>query len=225
MWDGHRRVRLAKRSILHFSLRFLTHSLFAIRPFDDSAESNRSNCGTTRSCGSRQDRLDSRRTASRRREWCSDCGTERGGSRSRMLRRMYRPLLLQYSRWPSASFPNCVRNVIKIQRSTATPARPIAWINAAPCPAVETRPRPIPRAFDVTVLHRIVMHVIEMLLEIVVIFQRVLPEFRLPDAPTALAAASRGLRLLATATLQPVFRKLLLDPAATFGIRIVAGGK
>jgi len=121
------------------------------------------------------------------------------------------------------SFADRVRDVAEIQFPTFIPAGPIFRIDALPDPAVETRPQPVARALDVAVFDRIVMCVIEMPFEIVVVFQRVFPEFRLPDAAATVAPATGRLRLFLASGTQPAFCEFLFDPASAFGIRIVTG--
>ncbi len=56
-------------------------------------------------------------------------------------------------------------------------------------PALETGPLEIASAVHQAVLHRIIIHIIEMMREIFVVFAGVLPESRLPEAA---ATASDG---------------------------------
>ena len=71
-------------------------------------------------------------------------------------------------------------------------AGPVLRIDAAINPAMKARPRPIARAFHQPVLDRVVMHVIEMAVEVVDRFQRVLPKSRLPHAATAFLPPTGG---------------------------------
>src|SRR5262245_40615514 len=62
-------------------------------------------------------------------------------------------------------------------------------------------------------LHRIIVDVVEVTLQIHLVPDRMLPEFRLPNAPPGVADASIRLRLLDAADGKPCFGKLFLDPA------------
>ena len=56
-------------------------------------------------------------------------------------------------------------------------------------PAVEARPAPVARAFDVSVFDRVVMDVGEVALKVIFVLQRMFPVPRLPDAAPPFAPA------------------------------------
>ena len=95
---------------------------------------------------------------------------------------------------------------------------PMAFVHTQTHIPMKTRMRPLMRTTDVAVLHRVPMDVIEMCLEILFVFQRMLPIPRLPNPATPLTLTARGHNVIAAANLQPSLGKLFLQPTPAFGI-------
>jgi len=89
-------------------------------------------------------------------------------------------------------------------------------------PPMKTRPFPFVRTIDVAVLHGIEMDVIKMPLEIVFVFERVLPKPALPDASAVFVPLRFRNRLLAAPLLEPAAREFFLDPTPPSRIPRVA---
>ena len=109
------------------------------------------------------------------------------------------------------------RRLLHLWRETS----PMAIVHSQSHISMETGMWPLVGATDVAVLHRVPMDVIEMGREIVFIFQRVLPISGLPYPATPLPPPSSGNHEILAANLQPLFRKLLLQPTPTFRILAV----
>lgn len=90
---------------------------------------------------------------------------------------------------------------------------PMLRIHASLYPSMKTRLRPIAGTSHITMLHRIPMHVVEMMLKIRFVFDRVLPKPWLPNASSTLLSFRFRNRLLTAADRHPMLRELFLDPS------------
>ena len=93
---------------------------------------------------------------------------------------------------------------------------PIQIVNTFRNPTMKRGVRPICGARNVTMFHRVEVNVIEMCLEVVFIFNRMLPETPLPDAsPSILFSRVRG-ALFQSPLFQISFCEFLFYPAPAF---------
>lgn len=77
---------------------------------------------------------------------------------------------------------------------------------------MKARPLPVAWATEVLVLDRVVMHVVEVALEIVFRLESMFPEAALPDAASPLTLAASADRLLRAPEGEPLLGELFLDP-------------
>ena len=92
---------------------------------------------------------------------------------------------------------------------------PVEIVMALTHPTMKRRPRPIAHSFHKLMTDRIEMNVIEMILEILIIDNHVLPKTTLPNSPPPLLPTRRGTALFLATGGQPIFCKLAFDPAPT----------
>lgn len=83
---------------------------------------------------------------------------------------------------------------------------------------MEAGPLPILGALTMAMLYWIEMYVIEMAIEIVIFFDRVFPEFWLPNASPPILFSALGDFALSTARCQPALSELRLDPLPASGV-------
>src|SRR5438477_6144565 len=118
--------------------------------------------------------------------------------------------------------PNRVRDRCEPRLGITT--TPVLGVEPLSNPVVEGRPRPLLRGPRVAVLHRVVVDVVRVPLEVILVPDQVLPEAGLEDAALALVLSTRRDRLLGLPPSEPSLGELLLDPSPPAGVvRVILG--
>src|SRR5438477_299820 len=112
--------------------------------------------------------------------------------------------------------PNRVRDRCEPRLGITT--TPVLGVEPLSNPVVEGRPRPLLRGPRVAVLHRVVVDVVRVPLEVILVPDQVLPEAGLEDAALALVLSTRRDRLLGLPPSEPSLGELLLDPSPPKGV-------
>ena len=97
-------------------------------------------------------------------------------------------------------------------------AGPMPRVHAVFHPTMKARPFPFVRTSDVPVLHRIEVDVVEVLFEVVFVFDGMFPESTLPNSTTVFGALRLRNRLLAAPLLKPAAGEFPLDAAPARGV-------